>query len=395
MMRRFADQSTGQAQRSDQSGLRNYNERVVLSLLKAHGGLSKSEVGKRAGFTNQTAAVIMRDLEAEGLITRGEPVRGRVGQPSIPMRLCAEGAFFFGAKLGRRSTDIVLVNFVGEIIDQTSMVYDYPDPQKTISFIVDSVNSMMQSKPQSVRDRIRGLGVAMPGFLWEWATSIGVEPHLIDPWRTIDIQDSLSMQFDFPVWSRNDATCACGAELVFGKDPLPTDFLYFYIGQFIGGGIVLNGELFTGSTGNAGALGPFSVTQSDGSTKQIVEIASLATLQSRLKRAGASSATLVWDAPDYGVCPDVLNNWINDAAHAIAETILAGCAFIDFPMVILDGSMPETLLQRIVQRIQQNFVRLNWSGLFVPDLKCGTIGSNARTLGASAIPMFERYLISV
>jgi hypothetical protein len=64
-------------------------------------------------------------------------------------------------------------------------------------------------------------------------------------------------------------------------------------------------------------------------------------------------------------------------------------------MVILDGSMPETLLQRIVQRIQQNFARLNWSGLFVPDLKCGTIGSNARTLGASAIPMFERYLISV
>ena len=48
--------------------------------------------------------------------------------------------------------------------------------------------------------------------------------------------------------------CACGAEL--GTSEMTSECLYLYIGYFIGGGVVINGKLFTGSFGNAGALGP-------------------------------------------------------------------------------------------------------------------------------------------
>ncbi|MFN6005862.1 MAG: MarR family transcriptional regulator, partial [Paracoccaceae bacterium] len=81
---------------TNQSGMRDHNERLVLSLVRQQGALAKSDIARMTGLSAQTVSVIMRGLEEEGLLERGEPVRGKVGQPSIPMSLAAEGAFFFG-----------------------------------------------------------------------------------------------------------------------------------------------------------------------------------------------------------------------------------------------------------------------------------------------------------
>src|SRR5689334_14425930 len=67
---------------ANQVRVRAYNERLVLSLVRRHGSQAKSEIAKRTGLSAQTVSVIMRALEKEGLLIRGEPVRGRVGQPS-------------------------------------------------------------------------------------------------------------------------------------------------------------------------------------------------------------------------------------------------------------------------------------------------------------------------
>ncbi len=99
---------------SNQSGMRAHNERLVLSLVRRDGALAKSDIARITGLSAQTVSVIMRSLEADGLLLRGEPVRGRIGQPSVPMSLAADGAFFFGLKIGRRSVDLVLVNLLGE-----------------------------------------------------------------------------------------------------------------------------------------------------------------------------------------------------------------------------------------------------------------------------------------
>ena len=87
---------------TNQSGMRAYNERLVLSIVRRDDGLAKSDIARLTGLSAQTVSVIVRGLEADGLLMRGEPVRGKIGQPSVPMRLVPEGAFFFGLKIGRR-----------------------------------------------------------------------------------------------------------------------------------------------------------------------------------------------------------------------------------------------------------------------------------------------------
>src|SRR5215218_4725516 len=93
------------ARGTTQSGVRLYNERLVLSLIRLHGQLPKAEIAKLTGLSAQTVSVIVRQLEADGLLKRRTPQRGKVGQPLVPFELDANGAFSIGLKVGRRSGD--------------------------------------------------------------------------------------------------------------------------------------------------------------------------------------------------------------------------------------------------------------------------------------------------
>ena len=101
---------------TNQTGMRAQNERLVLTLIRRHGALAKAEISRLTGLSAQTVSVIMRSLEDEGLLLKGEPQRGKVGQPSVPMRLNPEGALFLGLKVGRRSAEMIVTDFLGAII---------------------------------------------------------------------------------------------------------------------------------------------------------------------------------------------------------------------------------------------------------------------------------------
>jgi uncharacterized membrane protein len=62
---------TQQDRGSNQAGMRAYNERLVLSLVRRHAGLAKADIARSTGLSAQTVSVIMRGLEEEGLLRRG------------------------------------------------------------------------------------------------------------------------------------------------------------------------------------------------------------------------------------------------------------------------------------------------------------------------------------
>jgi len=72
---------------SNHVGLRQFNERVVLQALRTHGSLAKAEMARVTGLTAQTIGLITARLDEDQLLRREAPVRGRVGQPSVPIGL--------------------------------------------------------------------------------------------------------------------------------------------------------------------------------------------------------------------------------------------------------------------------------------------------------------------
>src|SRR6187549_3515737 len=91
---------------TNQIGVRLYNERLVLSLIRLHGELPKADIARLTGLSPQTISIIMNQLTDDGLLRKGRPTRGKIGQPSVPYSLDPEGALSFGLKIGRRSVDL-------------------------------------------------------------------------------------------------------------------------------------------------------------------------------------------------------------------------------------------------------------------------------------------------
>nr|WP_146286180.1 ROK family transcriptional regulator [Gemmobacter aquaticus] len=383
----------GSARGSNQSGMRAHNERLVLSLLRQHGALAKSDIARMTGLSAQTVSVIMRALEQDGLLMRGEPVRGRIGQPSVPMSLAPDGAFFLGLKIGRRSADLSFVDFTGQIRQTRRRVYRYPTPDAVIAFVSESLPAITSEIGADQAARIAGMGVAMPFQLWSWVQYIGAPQAEMDAWRKRDIQAELSAVAGMPVTIQNDATAACGAELVFGTGEKPKDFLYFYFGTFIGGGLVLNGQLFTGRTGNAAGVGPMLVPGPDGRMRRLMTVASLSTLAAAMEAAGEHSDDL-WERPGpWTISAAVLNRWYDEAAEGIAAAILSASSLLELGAVLIDGWMPPEMRAELTARIHAALHRLDLAGIDPPVIREGTVGSAARTLGAAAIPLAQRFLL--
>ncbi len=378
---------------TNQAGMRAQNERLVLTLLRQHMALAKSDIARMTGLSAQTVSVIVRALERDGLLARGAPQRGRIGQPSIPMSLSPDGAFFLGLKIGRRSADLTLVDFLGNVRATERKVYRYPTPTTVVDFVQSAQPKLLAHLPEAAAERIGGLGVAMPFQLWNWVTSIGAPQAEMDAWRHRDIQAELAALTGMPVFVQNDATAACGAELVFGTGERPKDFLYFYFGTFIGGGLVLNGQLFTGRTGNAGGVGPMPVPGPDGRTQRLIDVASLSILADAMDRAGESSDHLWAQHATWAVSQPLLDAWLDSAAQGLAHAILSAAALIELEAVLIDGWMPTAVRADITARTHKALHQLDLAGIDPPMIRQGTVGADARALGAAAIPLSHRYLI--
>ncbi|RAP40723.1 sugar kinase [Rhodovulum viride] len=378
---------------TNQSGMRAHNERLVLTILRRTGPLPKAQIARMTGLSAQTVSVIMRALEADGLLVRNAPVRGKVGQPSVPIGLAADGAFFFGLKVGRRSLQLVLTDFLGDVLARVGARHAYPTPDSVLRFALAGMEEIMGQVPQSHADRISGLGIAIPFRMWDWIQSIGAPRADMDAWRVRDLRSELAERVDFPVYLQNDASAACGAELVLGSAEVPPDFVHFFIGSFIGGGIVLNGSLFTGNTGNAGALGSMPVLCDSRKCTQLIDVASLATLE-RMLAENNEDAEALWTSPDaWAIDEIILQEWILLAAQAIAVAIAATGSVLDIGAALIDGWMPASVRARLVEEVRVAFSRIDTTGIQPPVIMAGTVGPDARALGGACLAMSERFLV--
>ena len=157
--------------------MRQFNERVVLQAIRLHGSLPKAEIARLTRLTAQTVQIIIARLEADDLVRKLEPVRGKVGQPSVPMALNPDGAFSIGIKIGRRSMDMLLVDFSGQVRERLSLSYDFPDPDTLFGEIAARLDTLIQTLPAALRERLHGVGIAAPLSLGGWQELLGIAPR--------------------------------------------------------------------------------------------------------------------------------------------------------------------------------------------------------------------------
>lgn len=378
---------------SNQIAVRHYNERLILNLIRKHGKLTKAEATRATTLSPNAISNIFRNLEAENLLIKGKPERGKMGQPSVPASINPDARFYLGLKIGRRSFDLVLLDFSGKIRASRTEFHPYPTPQNCIAFVEPSIKILLK-QAKVARKNVSGFGVAMPGELWSWTVEVGAPRSEMEAWRDFDVAGALSKLGPWRVAIENDGTAACRAELMFGPHADKQDYVYFFVGTLIGGGIVLNSSVFTGRTGNAGGFGPLRVPGSIAGKDRLMDHSSIFVLEQRIAQTRADPHGIWKDHDGWKKFPDLVTEWIETTAKGLADAAVSSLSIIDFEAVVVDGAFPADVRDRLVEAIRLTLDRMDLQGISRPRVESGRWGAIARAVGAATLPLVAEYSIN-
>jgi predicted NBD/HSP70 family sugar kinase len=376
---------------SNQGGMRQFNERVVLQAIRLHERCPKAEIARLTHLTPQTVQLIIGRLEADDLVLRCEPVRGKVGQPSVPMALNPDGAFSIGITVGRRRMEMLLMDFRGDVRERLAHDYAFPDPATLFDEIAAGLKRLRATLKPALRSRLCGIGVAAPLRLEGWAELLGIDAATAKRWIDTDVAERVrALGGGLPVELVKDTTAACVAELVAGRGRALGSFLYLFVDTFIGGGLVIDSHLVGGATGNAGAVGSLPLLPAKAGARppgQLLDVASLWTLEAAYAKAGV--ALDAWRDARALQPPwrPATRAWLEGAAPALAVAINGAAALLDVEGIVLDGTFDRALLAALVEATTGSLDRLDWEGIVRPRLLTGTVGADARAIGGALLPI--------
>ncbi|SDZ14370.1 Sugar kinase of the NBD/HSP70 family, may contain an N-terminal HTH domain [Geodermatophilus africanus] len=348
-----------------QSTLRSSNLALVLrTVCAADGPLSRADVAVRTGTTRATAARLVDELVAGGLLDEGErlalPRRGRPATPLLPgARIGALGLQVDAGLLAARVLDL-RGRVVAERVEEDDLVGS--DPARTLGRLGVLTTGLLAGVPAGLR--LAGAGLALPGLvdgdLLLRAPNLG--------WSDLAAVDLLSghLPDDLRPVLGNEADLAARtvAETAPGRPGPLRDFLYVSGQIGIGGAAVLGGRVVTGSAGWAGEVGHVCVDPEGpacrcGSTGCLEQYAG--------RHALLAAAGLPLDTPPAEVVARAGDADVRSALDAAARALgvaLAGVVnVLDLPAVVLGGhlaALAEPLRPRLEELLGRRVLSARW-----------------------------------
>lgn len=374
-----------------QAGVRLANERAVLTLIAMNPGSSNAELARLSGLGPQTTSRIVAELEARGLVMRGQVLRGRRGQPATPLFLNPQGAYTIGIEIGWRHFEVLLFEMSGKTLASVRRTYAWPDARTALGDAVAEVATILAGMTEAQRGRLAGIGVASPSNIERNIARLGAPDEQRALWTGLDIAARIARDTGIAVEWINDGSAACWSELIAQPAPRPGSFAYFQVGTFVGAGIVMDGALWEGANGNAANLGAIVVSDADGKPTYVHLESSLLALEARLRASGMPLPTgcaLNWDWPSL---EPVASQWLDAAGAALAKAVVSTQAVIELDRAIIDGIMPRPIVQRLLERVQHHLDSLPLMTVEQPSVGMGHLGESAAATGAAQIVLFRRF----
>lgn len=230
----------------------------ILRLINQSGPLSRTQLVSLCGVSKATISALTADLLSDGMLVEDEIVYG-AGRPSIRLALAPDSAFFIGVSLATHPFTAVVTDVKGTLIDSHDIDAD-TDPSTLVAAIAQVVTRIMESG-KIASPRIAGIGIAIPGLV-DAASSTCVRSTVLD-WREVPIGAMLSAETGLPCYVENDANAITLAEHLFGSLRGCASGTLISVGDGIGCGHIIGGELFRGHRGGAGEIA-HSTIQIDG-----------------------------------------------------------------------------------------------------------------------------------
>lgn len=165
--------------------------------------------------------------------------------------------YIIGIDIGGTEIKTIIIDRDGEMLFEGKAK---TSKKNIINQIVEIIGQLVEQSKIS-RNKFIGVGIGVPGIIDSKKEKIS-KSSSINLLNNVKLRDTISKITGFNVLIENDANCMALSECFFGKEKVINNLVYVSIGTGIGGGIVINGKLYTGR-GSAAEIGHILV-ETDG-----------------------------------------------------------------------------------------------------------------------------------
>ena len=245
--------------------VRRANLSAIVRELHLRGPLSRSELVERTGLTRSGIRAVLSDLVSYDLAREERAAsQGAPGRPSPVVRPNPQGATVLALEIAVDSLAVAAVGLGGEIVD--SVRVDRPRGRFSVEETVDDLVELarlVRARP-GTRDSLTGVGVAIVGVVRRSDGFVRMAPNL--GWRDVALGERLieGLQTDLPISVANEADLGALAEQRRGA-AMGVNHVLFISGEVgVGGGLIVDGQPFTGLAGYGGEVGHIPVNPAGG-----------------------------------------------------------------------------------------------------------------------------------
>jgi predicted NBD/HSP70 family sugar kinase len=364
--------------------LRQLNERTVLETIRSQGPVSRAEIARVAGISKPTVSLALQSLLERGLVreasSEGEgPTYGAIFFEPDP-----EAAAALGVDIGARYLRTAIADVTGRVRAREDIETGAVSASQVLEMIPAVVQRLIEESGMRA-DRLASATVGVPGVVEPDSGQISLAENLPgaggEPFAA-----SLEGQLGVPVRAVNDVNLAALGERDKGAGRGVQSFVFVSVGTGLGAGIVLAGELVSGSHGAAGELDLLrpAASGSDPSAPAILAYASaLRAAQPPGAQAAPSDTVEIFASARRG------DAWALVIAAEVARRVCAHivpiAAIIDPELIVLGGgigSNGDLLLPRLREMLAEALP-------YPPALKTSELGSDAVLAGALALSLAE------
>ena len=308
-----------------------------------------------------------------------------------------------GVDLGGTNMRFGLVSGAGEVIARGWVATDVDEGvDAVISRIVTGAEDLTD-KAKTRGHEITGIGIGVPGII-STGGIVRLSPNL-PGWVDIPLKGILEDRLKLPVEVENDANAYALGEYMHGAGRGSASMVCFTLGTGVGGGIILDGDVWRGADGMAGEVGhitvyPNGIKCNCGNTGCLEQYSSATavvekTLESLSKGAKSSlagayrkdrasiNARAIKDA---AVSGDRLALWVYSGAGRALGIVAAGLInLLNIERIVVGGGMAgawELLYEPLMSEVDKRAFK-------IPAERCGivpgTLGDDAAIIGSASL----------
>jgi glucokinase-like ROK family protein len=236
--------------------IKRINQMAILRFVQQNEPCSRYDIARACGLSNSTVSTLISELMEIGIIKNlGEgPSIG--GRRPVVLGINEEAGHVIAVDVGSTTITCGRVDLHAKIHDKLT-IRASKDPAQSLAATVQLVKTVSEQAVAQDSPPILGVGVATAGYVRP-ATGIVVSASNLG-WRDVDLGQAIQTATGLPTLVGNNANAAALGELYYGAGAGIANFIYVAIGNGIGTGLVLDGQLYRGARNGAGELGHTAV----------------------------------------------------------------------------------------------------------------------------------------